>query len=228
MHCYTKDALCMTLWISQDVSSGYQWFYIWLSASYIQETGDGLHIVCDSLSSCNTWRDLLLQPHRQWIPTMFIQPANHVMPVTRHTSKINTSSLYGQTVEVLIQETLWPFPPLPPHPLLFSLLHWSIHHRDRQYVLTCARCHWSSLFEWRGGVDEGRWRRKWVRVKRGERSDCTDRIEINFCGTSTACTLILHKCFPSLLSFGLSGVNLTQLLFFITLNASLIPSVTTC
>lgn len=82
-------------------------FYYWLSAAPMQETGNNLIIVCDSLSSCNAWRDLLLTaPQTPSPPTMFIQPANHVMSVTRHTSKINTGTLHGQTLEVLIQGTL--------------------------------------------------------------------------------------------------------------------------
>lgn len=53
----------------------------------MQETGNDLIIVFDSLSSYNTWCDLLLKPHKHQIPTMLLQPANHVMSVTGHTLK---------------------------------------------------------------------------------------------------------------------------------------------
>ena len=72
----TKNALCTTIWIRRDVSSGYQCFYLWLAACYMQETGNDLIIVCGSLSSCNTWRDLLSQPHKQ-------RHRHHVAPASQ-------------------------------------------------------------------------------------------------------------------------------------------------
>lgn len=85
-------------------------------------------------------------------PLFFARSADHVVSVTSHRSKINTITLQGQTLDALIEGTLWPFPPLPPSTPAFSP-HRSIHHHRR--VLTCALCHSSSPFERRGTLLKG-------------------------------------------------------------------------
>lgn len=106
-------------------------------ASYMQETGNYRIIVCDSLSSCNTWCDLL-QLHKYWIPTMFTQPASQPCDVSdkTHLEEQHQQSPWSNTGGFDSENTVTFSSSTSP-----STPHWSIHHTDRQCVLTCARCH---------------------------------------------------------------------------------------
>lgn len=93
--------------------------------------------ICDSFSSFGTWPLPPSSTQKILLNVLtFIHSANHVMPETRHSSKVNAPILQGQILKVTFQGTLWPFPTQPTSPP--SSHRWSIHHTDRMLDLTFA------------------------------------------------------------------------------------------